>query len=618
MARRRHLQSTADYLAIAISPVLIMLLVGSLVFFLQEVTYDGEYQTRVRWVLGWFVFATVLISRIGIEFGKAHASMYAGALALASMAFISKFLDEYLIGTALLMGVVWWCVNKLTWDCTVIDDNDDASGAGLLQQSGMDKPPPGEQDDEPVETEKQRRRRRRREQLLANTNTNNESAGTPDSSELASSDKKKQHAPGVWVVYFSLAALPLFGIGQAFLPTDDDGAIREGFLFLWIYVASALGLFLTTSFLGLRRYLRQRKIKMPVRITAAWVTSGVVIMLAVLGLSLLVPRPHSGTSVTALLDRFEDDQSASDLALRGNDAGEGEGRRVGKADEDSDDPGDKMSEKGKPSESDQKGDKQGPSDQKGKTKGGNQKDKDQKDGKNNDQQTAKNDDQNKNQAGGRKNDEQQQQAKGENRQNQKQQPQQNPSQRTSRISAAISKLAGPVKWILYIVFGVLIVWALWKNRHNLAAGAREFLQAIADFWANLFARKQKPKKNQKAAERLEPSDTGPPPKRFAEYDNPFLTGQAHRMRPDALVIYTEEAFRAFGRELGVQDGEEITTTEFGDDVAARLPELSEAIRFLTGVHSRILYSSHPPTSFDISLLETLWTGMTRREPQAVG
>jgi hypothetical protein len=608
MARKRHLQSTADYLAIAISPVLIMLLVGSLVFFLQEVSYNGQYQPRVRWVLGWFVFATVLISRIGIEFGKAQASMYAGALALACMAFIWKFLDEYLIGTAVLMGVTWWCVNKLTWDCTVIDDNDDASGAGLLQQSGMDKPPPDEEDETPPETEKQRRRRLRREQLLGEPQASDRPSQQPDPSELESPEKKKQHAPGVWVVYFSLAALPLFGIGQAFLPAEDDGAIREGFLFLWIYVASALGLFLTTSFLGLRRYLRQRRIKMPVRITAAWVTSGVVIMMAVLGLCLLIPRPHSGTSVTAMLDRFADDQEASDAALSGDDAGKGEGRHVGKADEDADE-GNKVSEKGEPTESDQGAGKQGQSEQKGENKGGKQKNDDQQGGNKNNQEVAKNDDQGEKEGERPKND--------ENQQDQKQR-QQNSSQRTSRISRAISKLAKPVKWILYIVFGILILWALWKNRHNLAAGAREFLQAISDFWANLFNRKPKKKKKKKTEQAPELIETGPPPKRFAEYDNPFLTGQAHRMRPDALVIYTEEAFRAFGRELGVQDGEDITTAEFGDEVTARLPELAEAIRFLTGVHSRILYSSQPPTSFDISLLETLWTGMTRREPQAVG
>ena len=41
-------KTLADYLAIAISPVLIMTLVGSLVFFLLEVFYHGGYPGRMH------------------------------------------------------------------------------------------------------------------------------------------------------------------------------------------------------------------------------------------------------------------------------------------------------------------------------------------------------------------------------------------------------------------------------------------------------------------------------------------------------------------------------------------------------------------------------------------
>ncbi len=68
-----------------------------------------------------------------------------------------------------------------------------------------------------------------------------------------------KHTPGVWVLYFSLAALPLFGIGQHWVPAADVGRRRYVFSLLLVYVASALALLVTTSFLGLRRYLRQRR-----------------------------------------------------------------------------------------------------------------------------------------------------------------------------------------------------------------------------------------------------------------------------------------------------------------------------------------------------------------------
>lgn len=608
MARKRLQQSTADYLAIAVSPVLIMLLVGSLVFFLQEISYDGQYQMRVRWMLGWFVFATVLISRIGIEFGKAHASMYAGALALACAAFAFRFLEEYLIGTIVLMGVVWWCVNQLTWDCTVIDDSVEVSSGGLLQQSGMDDSGTEEEgSEEPEETEKQRRRRLRREELglLEPSGKSKQNPDSETDSFETQSSREKRRAPGVWVVYFSLAALPLFGVGQAFLPAEDD-SIREGFLFLWIYVASALGLFLTTSFLGLRRYLRQRRIKMPTSITAAWVSSGVVLSLIVLGICLLIPRPHAGTSVTALLDRFTEDQSASDYAMSSNDAGRGEGRRSGKVDENSDDPGDKMADEGEPTDAEGEGKKSGKSSQKGKAKEGEQSDEnDRQKGKSADKEVEKHSDE--------------QQARNTEQDTERQQASQSSNSRSSseRSQWNMPQIGSTLKWIIYGLFGGFILWAVWKNRSDLIAGAREFWESIVNFWATLFGGRPR-KKKQTETDQVEETQVLAPEKTFADYDNPFHTSLAQNMSPDALVLYSEEVFRAFARELGIEAGEDLTPQEIGQQVIARFPEMAEAVRFLTAAHSRILYSSRPPLSFEIKPLESLWTEMIRRHTQPVG
>ena len=45
----------------------------------------------------------------------------------------------------ILVGVVWWCANRLTWDCTNVDEDVDMSGEGLLQAAGLEEaavPPP--------------------------------------------------------------------------------------------------------------------------------------------------------------------------------------------------------------------------------------------------------------------------------------------------------------------------------------------------------------------------------------------------------------------------------------------------------------------------------------------
>jgi hypothetical protein len=146
MAKRLRMTS-ADYVAIAISPALIMTLVGSLIFFLIAVFYEGEYQLRLTYAFAWFVFAAVLIARIAIEMGSERAAMFALPLAGAMYLFLVKFVEHpspfsHLINLA-LMAAVWWCAHRLTWDSTVIDDDEDASGEGLMQRIGVDGPEAG-------------------------------------------------------------------------------------------------------------------------------------------------------------------------------------------------------------------------------------------------------------------------------------------------------------------------------------------------------------------------------------------------------------------------------------------------------------------------------------------
>ena len=138
MAMQKLEKTFADYVAIALSPVLIMFLVGSLIFFLLEIGYEGRYESRIRWIMFWFVVASVLIGRIFIEQGSSYARVYGLGLALAVSLVIFKLVDSFMLGAFCLLGVVWWCTDKLTWDCTLIDDTQDASGEGLLLAAGID------------------------------------------------------------------------------------------------------------------------------------------------------------------------------------------------------------------------------------------------------------------------------------------------------------------------------------------------------------------------------------------------------------------------------------------------------------------------------------------------
>src|SRR5262245_36473715 len=121
---RRLAPTLADYMAIAISPALIMGLVGSLAFFLLDLSYRGEYMDRLQWILSWFVMAIVLIARIAIVEGAERASLFGFALGGAMMLAVFQFAPDYVLLTPFLLALIWWCAHELTWNCTWIDEDE--------------------------------------------------------------------------------------------------------------------------------------------------------------------------------------------------------------------------------------------------------------------------------------------------------------------------------------------------------------------------------------------------------------------------------------------------------------------------------------------------------------
>lgn len=301
---RRTPETLVDWLVVGIAPFLIMLLVGSLVFYLVEVFYQGDYQLRLIWVLGLFVMAIVCIARISMEEGAAYASLYAiplaGAVGVALLTFVQVRGPLAPVGPLLnlsLMGLVWWAAHKLTWDCTLIEGGKDFTGQGLMQTTGLD------------------RFFRIRTPNSAETPAETSAPSQPDLIGTSDAGAKNQarpvwewwkyrddrpHAPGVWVIYFSLAAIPLFGLGQWFMPSGDLILRRRAFWLLVVYVAAGLALLMSTSFLSLRRYLRQRKLEMPLEMAGVWLGTGGAMVVVLLILASLLPRPNPEYSITHL------------------------------------------------------------------------------------------------------------------------------------------------------------------------------------------------------------------------------------------------------------------------------------------------------------------------------
>lgn len=273
MSRLHH--TAADYAAIAIAPVLIFVMLFSLASFLCIVLYSGGYSGALVWTMLMYSMGATAVARITIEHDRQYSSLYAIALGIATVYVLVAYVGDPIFS----IGIVWvvgYLADKIVHDCTIVDDSIDSSGQGLVD-SGLSF-----------------LKLRRQQQQTAVS----QSDASPDANEEDAAGKPKRaaknpaagHQPGRTVLWLALGALPLFGLGQFFLGGDAKSWNLARTL-LTLYLFSALSLLVVTSFLNLRRYLRQRKTEMPLDATVAWLAGGIVIIGLILMIAYIAPLP---------------------------------------------------------------------------------------------------------------------------------------------------------------------------------------------------------------------------------------------------------------------------------------------------------------------------------------
>jgi hypothetical protein len=610
-------QTAADYVTIVLSPVLIVGLVGSLVFFLLEVLYTagGQWKDRLQWILFFYVFGTVLAARVSMNGDtSSRAPLYGGVLAVLTYIGMQSFVEyppgarelSFLVNL-LLVGLVWWCAHRLTWDCTNVDENAEMSGEGLLQAAGLDEGGPGAPPEESPEEEDpparpptwwERYQRYRRQ-------------------------KEKKRVLGVWVVYFSLAALPLFGLGQAFIPLAEPGRRRFAFWLMTVYVGCGLGLLLTTSFLGLRRYLRQKRLQMPAAMTGAWMGAGGGLIALLLLAGALLPRPYAEYPLLDLVKPAGSAQrKANRLAFKGDSPAEGKGQ-AGAAKPGQKGEGNQAGEKGQgEGEKDGKGgqgkdgkDKSGGAGGKEKgEQGGGEKGEEGKDGKGKQGEKADGGEKGeKGKQGGRAGDPGKA-AKGMKDMHAQDGSSRPSSPRLAQVQQWVQRLAPVLKWVVFVLLGLLVLVALLRGGlgflSNFTTWAKRLLEAWRTFWANLFGGKKGESGGAEegvgaegaAAERFVP---------FHSFRNPFASGKAARTPVRELVRYTFAALEAWARERDLGRGKDETALEFVGRLGEEVPALEAEARALAQLHARAEYAREAMPAGAAEALRAFWERLER-------
>jgi hypothetical protein len=328
-----------------------------------------------------------------------------------------------------------------------------------------------------------------------------------------------------------------------------------------------LGLLITTSFLGLRRYLRQRYLVMPGNIAFGWITSGLIAAVIVLCVSLLLPRPGAGAAWGAL--RYHVDyrlRQASEYAAKFNPHGRGQGRSGNEA------PPANAPENQPPppggAQTPGPGDTDNASGHAGQPSGG-----------------GSSPDASAKSSGG-----------------------ETPGKPLPNLSPAAGALYSVLKLLFYVVVVIGFLWLLYRKRMALLAMVKSFWKSICDFIAALLAL-------------FRPAATGFPAvakksklPAFKAFKSPFLTGADRIWPPEQLIVYTYDALQSWALEQDTPRSPQ-TPREFCRQLGEEIPDAAAALEHLAFLYGHVAYGASIPANYNPEHLRLLWHHLSAPRPK---
>ena len=566
MVDRKLRPSSFDYALAALAPVLIILMIGSLVYFLITTLYRGDFHARLMWILGLFTMASVLVTRIAIEQSRAQSLTYLGLLSAATLFVAPRFfvLEGLLapLSIPILIGflaLIVFLADRITMDSTSVEDAQDSHGYGLLQSLG----------------------------ILKRTDLTG-----PDSSKTEITNKNaRAHNPGVWILYFALGALPVFGLGQFFLPSGQPQRVALGCLV--IYLSSALALLVMISLLALRQYVRQRDVEMGSGMSFQWLTTGIGSVLGLVILMAILPLPMLGSSTWELPFKLSsrDDQTPSRWGWGNEQVKQLQGSQPQASQPQGNQQQASQPQGSQPQASQPQGNQQQASQPQASQPQGNQPQGSQPQGNQpQGSQPQGSQPQGSQQQGSQPQGSQQQgnQPQGNQQQGNQQQPPQ-ASNSTWKPPSMDWNLGATMRWLL---IGVLALVAL-------VFGVKYLREFLAWFQG---AGSDSPRADGDVSSIVDTQKSVG----FRELEDPF---QRHRNDPDAIVRALFHAVSIWGREHRVARGEDETPDEYSRRLGRKYSEVAEPLTQLGLMVSRLAYAKKSISIHDAQSLRSLWDWM---------
>src|SRR5262249_23025539 len=133
---------------------------------------------------------------------------------------------------------------------------------------------------------------------------------------------------------------------------------------------------------------------------------------------------------------------------------------------------------------------------------------------------------------------------------------------------------------------------------------QKLMDELRELWDSWFGNKKS------SVETEMPMEVVAPPRTFASFHDPFLTGDAHGMTWPQLVRYTFEALEAWGRDHACPRATGQTANEFALALGAVEPNLASKVQALAGWYSQIAYAPKAAAGSPDTLRE-LWSALDR-------